>query len=135
MEHILHIGKFSVLTLQCTKLGENYGRKMMHGVMKTKGINVSETKIGTILDDINPEVQTKRQNVANRSLNPKLYNATYFGDKFHYDQNEKMGMFGVVHVFARDGIFGNIVAHATMTRKTKLVLHEEIYKLMIIFFI
>ena len=33
----------------------NYGRKM---IMKAKGINVVETKIGTMLGDINPETQT-----------------------------------------------------------------------------
>ena len=110
-------------TLHCTKVGENYGRQIMYGVMKAKIINVGETKIGTILGDMNPEVQIKRQNVASRSLNPKVYNAKYFGDKLHYDQNEKMGMFGVVHVFARDGFSGNIVGHAPMARKNNLVLY------------
>ena len=116
-------------------MGENYGRKIMHGAMKAKGINVGETKIGTILGDISPEVQTKRQNVTSRSLNPKVYNAKYFGDKLDYDQNEKMEMIGVVHVFARDGFSCNIVGHAIMARKINLVLYEETYRLMIIFFI
>ena len=31
--------KFSVFTLQYTKVGESYGRKIMHGVMKTKVID------------------------------------------------------------------------------------------------
>ena len=51
--------------------------------MKAKGINVGETKIGKILGEINPEAQRKRQNVAGRSLNPKVYNAEYFGHKIH----------------------------------------------------
>ena len=38
-------------------LGENYGRKLMHGVMKVKEINVGQTKMGTILGEINPEAQ------------------------------------------------------------------------------
>ena len=46
-----------------------------------------------------------------------------------------MGMFGVVHVFAQDGFSGNVVGHATMPRKINLVLYEEMYRLMIIFFI
>ena len=41
----------------------------MHGVMKVERINVNETKFGTILGEINPEAQTKREDVANRSLN------------------------------------------------------------------
>ena len=57
-----------------------YARKVMHGVMKVKGINVDETKLGTVLGEISPEAQTKRQNVASHSLNPKLYNAKYFDD-------------------------------------------------------
>ena len=54
----------------------------MHGVMKTKEINVSETKIGKILDKMNPEAQRNRQNIAGRLLNPKVCNAEYFGHKF-----------------------------------------------------
>ena len=45
-------------------MGENYGRKMMHGVMKAKGINVVETKSGIILGDINPEAQTKSRTLS-----------------------------------------------------------------------
>ena len=86
--------------------------------MKAKGINVGETKIGKILGEINPEAQIKMQKVAGRSLNPKVYNAEYFGHKVHYDQNEKLGMFGVVHMCARDGFSGKIVGYATMARKT-----------------
>ena len=56
--------KFSVFTLQCTKFRENYDCKLMNGVMKAKKVNVGETEICTILGEINPEVQTRRQNVA-----------------------------------------------------------------------
>ena len=82
------------------KVGENYGCKMMHGVMKAKGINVGKTKIGKLLVEINSEAQAKRQNVVCCSLNPKVYSTKYFGNKMHYDQNEKLGMFGFVHVCA-----------------------------------
>ena len=84
----------------------------MHGVMKVKGINVDETKLGIILGETNPEAQTKRQNVASHLLNSKVYNAKYFDDKIHYDRNEKLGMFGVAHVCARDGFCSKIVGHA-----------------------
>ena len=69
---------------------QNYGRKIVHGVMKAKRINVGETKIGKLLSEINPETQPKRQNVVGRSLNRKVYNAKIFVDKSHYDQNEKL---------------------------------------------
>ena len=53
------------------KGGRKNGRKMMHGVMKAKRINIGETKTGKILCEINPEAQRKRQNVADRSLNQR----------------------------------------------------------------
>ena len=114
---------------------KSYGRKMMHGVMKVKGINVGKTKIGKILGEINPEAQRKRQNVAGRSLNPKVYNAEYFSHKICYDQIEKLRMFGVVHVCARDGFSGKIVGHATMARKNNVLIYAEIYRIMTTFFI
>ena len=105
----------------------------MHGVMKAKGTNVGETKTGKVLCEINPVAQRKRQNVAGRSLNSKIYNAKYFGHKIHYDK--KQGMSGVVHVCTHDGFSGKVVGHATMARKNNLVIYEEEYKLMITFFI
>ena len=107
----------------------------MHGVMKTKEIYVAEINMGNLFCEINPESQTKRQNVAGRSLTPKVYNAKYFGDKIHYDPNEKLEMFGVVHGCARDGFSGKIFELATMARRNHLVIYEEICRLMITFFI
>ena len=78
--------------------------------------------MGKLLGEINPEAQTKRQNVAGRSLNPKVYNAKYFGDKIHHYQNDKLEMFGAVHVCARDGFSSKIFGHATRTRKNHLVI-------------
>ena len=87
------------------------------------------------LGDINPEAQTKRQIVFGHSLNPKVCNAKHFGEKIHYNQNEKMGMFKVIHVCSRDGFSGKIVRHATLARKNNLVLYDEVYRLIITFFI
>ena len=67
-------------------MGESYGGKMMHGIMKAKWINVGETNIGKILSEINPETQRKRHNVAGRSLNSKIYNAECFGHKIYYEE-------------------------------------------------
>ena len=88
--------------------------------MKAKRINVGEAKIVKLLSIINPEVQPKRQNLVGRSLNPKVYNAKIFVDKIHYDQNEKLGIFGVVRVCTRNGFSGKIVGHAKIARKTTL---------------
>ena len=109
------------------------GRKMRHGVMKAKGINIGEPKTGKTLCEINPEA--RRSNVGSRSLNVKVYNAKYLVHKIHYDQNKKSGMFGVAHVCALDGFSSKIVGHATMARKNKLLIYEEVFRLMITFFI
>ena len=53
-------------------------------------------------------------------LNPKLYSAEYFGHKNRYDQNEKLGMYGAVHVCARDGYSGMIVKFAAIPIKNTI---------------
>ena len=101
MHHMLQNAKFSVFTLQCTNVRENYGNKIVHGISKAKRINVGEAKVGEIFSKINSQALRKSQNVPSCSLNPKFYK--YFGHKVYYNQNEKLGMFGVIHVCARDG--------------------------------
>ena len=61
---------FSVFTLQSTEVGEKYGCKMIHGVLKAKGIIIGETKTGKIMCEINPKFQ--RSNFGGRSLNAKV---------------------------------------------------------------
>ena len=74
--------------------------------MKSKWINVSETKIAQILGEVNPEVQRKRQNIDGPSLNTKVHNAKYFPHKIYYGQNEIFRMFEVANVCVRDGSSG-----------------------------
>lgn len=50
------------------------------------------------------------------------------GHELHLDQNEKPGMFGVVHVLAVDGYSSKIVAHSTMPVKNNLVIYEDVYR-------
>lgn len=100
---------------------------MLTGVLRSKGINIGENKVGNLLRAVNPRAHNNRQQTAGRSLNPKIYTADYFGHKIHYDQNEKLGMYGVVHVCARDGYSGMIVGHATMSKKNNIVIYNDIY--------
>jgi len=37
------------------------------------------------------------------AVNPVPYRANYFGEKLHFDQNEKLVTYGVTHVLAVDG--------------------------------
>ena len=101
---------------------------MLTGSLRSKGVQVGETKVGQILKNIAPAAQHRRKDTAGRSLNPKVYQADYFGHKIHYDQNEKLGMYGVVHVCARDGYSGMIIGYATMPKKNNIVIYNKIYR-------
>ncbi|KAL5509569.1 hypothetical protein EMCRGX_G004960 [Ephydatia muelleri] len=58
-------------------------------------IEVSENRVGIALQAVHPDYHRMRLNGASRSLNPQPYQAAYFGEKLHIDQNEKLVMFGV----------------------------------------
>ena len=109
------------------QVGKSYRRKMMTGLLCSKGICVSEGKGRQSLKRLDPVSHQIRHETAGRQLNPKCYNADYFGHKVHLDQNEKLKMFGVTHVMARDGYSGMIVAFSTMPVKNNLIIYDEIY--------
>ena len=101
---------------------------MWTGALQSKWIHVGEIKVGKLLQEIKRNAQKARQYFAGRSLNPKVYKTDYFGHKICYDQNDKLGMYGVVHACARDGYLGKIVDHATMTKKNDIIIYNEIYR-------
>ena len=101
---------------------------MMTGLQRSKDICVSEGKIRQSLKRLDRVSHQIRYETAGRSLNPKCYNADYFGHKVHMDQNEKLKIFGVTHVMARDGYSGMIVAFSTMPVKNNLIIYDEIYR-------
>ncbi|XP_013421241.1 uncharacterized protein LOC106181414 [Lingula anatina] len=107
------------------EVGTTYGRKMMTGYLRSKGIKAGETRVGKVLREENPNHQRRQ---VSKNLNPIPYQAAYFRHKMHIDQNEKLVMFGVTHVLARDGFSGKIVSHATMAVKNNLTIYEEVYK-------
>ena len=74
------------------QVGGSYGRKMMTGFLRAKGIVAGERRIGDALRRVNPTSNARRSDTAGRSLNPKVYTAEYFGHKLHLDQNEKLVM-------------------------------------------
>ena len=101
---------------------------MITGLLRSKGICVNEGKVRQSLKRFDPVSHQIRHETAGRSLNPKCYNADYFGHKVHMDQNEKLKMFGVTHVMARDGYSGMIVAFSTMPVKNNLIIYDEVYR-------
>lgn len=60
-----------------------------------------------------------------RAMNPVPYRATFYGEKIHYDQNEKIAMFGEVHVVAVDGYSLKI---STMPRKKPITIYGTIMR-------
>ena len=100
----------------------------MAGHLRSQGLKFGERQIGDALRRINAPANARRRQNAGRSFNPRTYNADYFGHKIHFDQNEKLGMYGVVHVCARDGFSGLIVKFATMSRKNNFVIYDRLFK-------
>ena len=97
---------------------------MITGLLRSKGICVSKGN-NFSLKRPDPASHQIRHETAVRLLNPKCYNADYFGHKVHMDQNEKLKMFGVTHVSARDDNSGMIVAFSTMLVKNNLIIYNN----------
>jgi len=101
-------------------VGPTYGRKMLTGYLKHKlGLNVGQNRVAQAL--------RSTTNTA-RNLNPIPYKADYFGHKLHMDQNEKIVMYGVVHVAAIDGHSRYVVGGATMPIKNNMVIYRDVYR-------
>ena len=100
----------------------------MSGALRSEGIKVGEKMVGKVLNEVNPNARQERQINAGRSLNPKQYNAEYFGHKVHVDQNEKLVMYGVTHVCARDGYSGMIVGYSTMPLKNNVTIYDCVFR-------
>ncbi|XP_068747843.1 uncharacterized protein [Montipora capricornis] len=111
-----------------SKVGPTWGRKMLTGFLKSNAITVSERRVGSSLVRVAPSYHHQRQDRAKQQLNPIPYQADYFGHKLHVDQNEKLVMYGVVHVCATDGYSGKVVSHALMPVKNNLLIYDNIFR-------
>ena len=85
-------------------------------------------KVRIALKKICTSTQAERWMQAGRSFHPKVYKADYFEHKLHVDQNEKLVMYGVTHVVARDGYSGMITAYTTMAIKNNLTIYENMFR-------
>ena len=86
----------------------------MTGFLASQGFKVSQQRVGYSLKRVSPFHHSRRQNTIHRLINPIPYTASYFGEKLHVDQNEKLIMYGVTHVCAIDGYSGKIVGFISM---------------------
>ena len=69
---------------------------------------MSQQRLGRALQRTFPVAHCQRTATIGRRINPIPHRAMYHGEKIHYDQNEKLVMYGVVHVVAIDGYSRNI---------------------------
>ena len=110
------------------QVGPVYGRKTMRGLLTSQGLRVSQVRVGESLRRTNPSYHHQRMNSTAKQLNPVPYSAEYFGHKVHIDQNEKLVMYGVTHVCARDRYSGKVVSFITMPIKNNIEIYENLFR-------
>ena len=99
---------------------------MMRGMLASRGFYASEVRVGHALQCVDPGHHRQRRENSYCQRHPAIYQADYFGEKLHINQNEKLVMFGVTHVAAIDGSSGKIVAFETMPIKNNVTIYENI---------
>ena len=99
---------------------------MVAGYLRQKHCDrtFGEGRVGEALARVHPRNHIRRRTNTSRLLNPIPYRADYFGHKLHFDQNEKLVMYGVTHVAAIDGHSRFVVGHAIMPIKNNLVIYD-----------
>ena len=106
-----------IVSSRVRTVGHSYGRRSMQGLLRSQGIHVSQARIGSALRRTFSLAHSQRVTNIVHHMNPIPYHATFFGEKLHFDQNEKLNMFRVVHVLAVDGYSCKIVGFITLPRK------------------
>ena len=102
---------------------------MTTGYIKQKyGMRIGQNRIGKALTTEAPNYHQRRGTATARLINPIPYRADYFGHKLHIDQNEKLVMYGVVHLVAIDSHSRFIVAGTTMPIKNNVKIYKYIYR-------
>ena len=89
----------------------------MAGYTRSKGYVRSRSQIRKSLQRINPNDHQRRRADTVRVRNPIPYNAAYYGDKLHCDQNEKLSRYGCTLFAFNDGCSSKIVRTFCMPKK------------------
>ena len=117
-----------VVRLGVLNVGHLYGRRSVQGLLRAEGIRVSQRRLGMSLRRMFPLAHSQRMQTLGRLINPIPYRADYFGEKIHFYQNEKLVMYGAVHVVAVDGYSRKIVGFCTMPRKNPITIFGTIFR-------
>ncbi|XP_065919061.1 uncharacterized protein [Dysidea avara] len=114
-----------IVTAAVSEVGPVYGHRTLTRVLASEGLKAGEKRVGESLKIVSPLYsQACRHSVA-RMTNPGTYQADYFGQKLHIDQNEKNVMFRAMHICAVEGFSRKIVAFTTMPIKTTTLFTRE----------
>lgn len=89
---------------------------------------MSQRRIGSSLCLMFPRAQSQRATTMDMHINPVPYTAFYFGEKLHFDQNEKLCMYGVIHVLAIDGYSRKLVGFITLPSKNPIQIYKLLYR-------
>ena len=113
----------NVVSSQVHTVGHSYDRRSMQGLLRSQGIRVSQ-RIGSALRRTFHQAHSQRLTNIVHHINPIPYHATFFGEKLHFDQNEKLNMYGIVHVLSVDGYSRKIVGFITLPRKNPTAIYR-----------
>ena len=114
--------------LAIQSVGHKYGRRTLHGYLRSQSVHVSQRRVGAALSRVAPQPAQSRRAQTHRQMNPIPYRSEYFGEKLHLDQNEKLAMFGVTHVLAVDGYSRKIVGMVTMPVKNAIAIYHTLLR-------
>lgn len=98
----------------------------MVGVLASQGNRIRAHRVGQSLARVNPAYHERRETRTERQTNP--YSSSYFGNRVHIDQNEKLVLFGLTHVCTVDGYSGMIVGFASFPVKNNVLIYEHRYR-------
>ena len=108
------------VTLAIQFVGHNYGRRTLHGYLRSQGVHVSQSRVGAYLSRVAPRPAQSRRAQTHRQLNPTPCRSEDFG--------EKLGMFGVTHVLAVDGHSHKIVGMVTMPVNNAIMIYHTLLR-------
>ena len=97
----------------------------MAGYIRSKGHVRIRSQIRKSLQRINPTDHQRRRADTVRVRNPIPYNAAYYGDKLHCDQNEKLFRYGCTLFAFNDGCSSKIVRTFRMPKKNATIVYSQ----------
>lgn len=122
----------AVVGIFIRRVGHSYGRRTLHGLLRYYGIQVSQGRLSASLRRVAPSQYRARSLATYRVLNPVPYRASFYGEKLHLDQNEKLVMYGITHVIAVDGYSRKVVGFITLPVKNSIAIYDLLFRPLLI---